>query len=157
MKQRQCPPIDVESSTGGTTWLELFILFDVIGARSSNGDHVKDIEAAKRAKARSTNQKKQEGKRKAQIASVKPSMGEDIGRFKARAHHIARHEVDKEQAGWVEMEKRQYHRRRQPWDPRAPTRVGRSRQDHRRRKGEGHQSDNAAKGWPQSKYQRTTT
>ena len=106
MKQRQWAPIDAGSSTGGTTWLELFILFDVTGARSSNGDHVKDIEAAKRAKARSSKHKKQEGKRKAQTATVKPSMGEDIGRFKAIARHIDRREVDKEQAGWFEMEKR---------------------------------------------------
>ena len=42
---------------------------------------------------------------------MKPSMGEEIGRLKAIARHIARHEVDKEQAGWFEMEKRQYLRR----------------------------------------------
>ena len=53
--------MDVGSSTGGTTWLELFILFDVAGARSSNGDHVKDIEAAKRANARRSKQEQQEG------------------------------------------------------------------------------------------------
>ena len=38
-------------------------------------------------------------------------MGEEIGRFKAIARHIARREVGKEQAGWFEMEKRQYLRR----------------------------------------------
>ena len=70
MKNRKWAPTDAGSHVGGATWLELFIIFDITGARSHNGDHVKDKEAAKRAEARSAKVKKTNRGKETQNAIV---------------------------------------------------------------------------------------
>ena len=52
-------PIEHEKPIGGVTCIELFILFDISGARSDKGDHIKDPQATKRA-----NERKQEREKK---------------------------------------------------------------------------------------------
>jgi hypothetical protein len=108
MKNRKWAPTDAGSHVGGVTWLELFIIFDITGARSHNGDHVKDKEAAKRAEARSAKVKKTNRGKETQNAIVKPKLGEELARFKAIVRHIAKHEVKGKQADYFLMEKRQH-------------------------------------------------
>ena len=108
MKNRKWAPTDAGSHVGGVTWLELFIIFDITGARSHNGDHVKDKEAAKRAEARSAKVKKTNRGKETQNAIVKPKLGEELARFKAIVRHIAKHEVKGTQADYFLMEKRQH-------------------------------------------------
>ena len=52
LANRSWTPTEERSMTSGVTWLELFILFDVTGARTSKGDHIKDPKAKRRADAR---------------------------------------------------------------------------------------------------------
>ena len=52
LQEREWAPIQAETETGGTTWLELFILFDTAGYRTDDGQHVKDPEAQARAEKR---------------------------------------------------------------------------------------------------------
>jgi hypothetical protein len=52
LQQREWAPINLENQTGGTTWLELFILFDISGNRTDKGKHVKDQGAHARAEKR---------------------------------------------------------------------------------------------------------
>ena len=44
---------------GGTTWLELFVLYDTCGARDDDAIHVKDPKANERAEHRNSKQKKE--------------------------------------------------------------------------------------------------
>ena len=44
---------------GGTTWLELFVLYDTCGARDEEATHVKDPKANERAEQRNSKQKKE--------------------------------------------------------------------------------------------------
>ena len=99
----------------GVTWLELFVLFEVTGARTSNGDHVKDPKARKRTDARNKKRKNQkEGWTTIGNAIVQPSLDEELKRFKAIVRHIAKHEVDKDQGRWFLMETRAKLRRLGP-------------------------------------------
>ena len=55
INKRKWAPVTVDSETAGTTWLELFILYDMTGNRSEKGQHQKDPEATKRAGKRRKN------------------------------------------------------------------------------------------------------
>ena len=52
LANREWAPIDVNNKMGGTTWLELFVLFDTTQARSAKGTHVKSFDVATRASSR---------------------------------------------------------------------------------------------------------
>ena len=64
LQEREWAPINPENQTGGTTWLELFILFDVAGNRTEDGKHVKDQGAHARAEKEDRMPKMQIQKRK---------------------------------------------------------------------------------------------
>jgi len=111
MKEREWAAVDQEGDTSGTTWLEIFALFDTTGARTERGQHVKDEAAAKRAYER---EKRKQASKKRGIkgsAIVKPTLDEEIKRFKSIIRHITKHEGGSEHAGWFEMEKRAHLRR----------------------------------------------
>ena len=55
---REWAPTQQDNTTGGNTWIELFILSDTTAARSGAGDHVKDPEAAARAEKTKPNNNK---------------------------------------------------------------------------------------------------
>ena len=104
------------TETSGTTWLELFVLFDTSGARSAKGDHVKDLKAADRAAARSAKYKKSKLNDKKvgckANAVILPTLAEEIGRFKAIARHIVKHDtINRDQAEWFKMEERAHLKR----------------------------------------------
>ena len=84
----------------------MFVLFDVTGARTSKGDHIKDPKARERVDARNKRSIKQQGGRAIGNAIVQPSLDEELKRFKAIVRHIAIHEVDKDQGKWLLMEAR---------------------------------------------------
>ena len=63
LRERKWAPAPSERGIGGVTWTELFVLFDVSGTRSHDGEHMKDIKAYNRAQARSS-KKKEENTRK---------------------------------------------------------------------------------------------
>ncbi len=47
-----------ESKSAGSTWIELFVLFDMGGYRRSEARYIKNAEAAKRAEVRSARSRK---------------------------------------------------------------------------------------------------
>ena len=94
LANRSWTPTEEQSMTSGVTWLELFILFDVTGARTSKGDHIKDPKARRRADARNKKRSKQQGRRtNIENAIVQPSLDAEHNRFKAIVRHIAKHEA----------------------------------------------------------------
>ena len=54
LNDRQWAPTKSDHTMSGTTWIELFILFDTTGARSEGGTHIRDPEATSRADKRRT-------------------------------------------------------------------------------------------------------
>jgi len=111
MKSRKWAPIDEAIATGGTTWIELFAAFAISGARSQNGDHIKDEEASKRANARSSKTTKRGEGKDTQDVTVKATFGEELTMFKAIVRNIAKHEIRGSQADIFGMETRQHHTR----------------------------------------------
>ena len=49
LKERKWAFAQTESEAGGTTWIELFILFDITGSRSQKGQHRTNPVATRRA------------------------------------------------------------------------------------------------------------
>ena len=96
--EREWAPIEHGKPIGGVTWIELFILFDISGARSDKGDHIKDPQATKRANERKQEREqkgRKEGKKyKGETAIVKPSLQEELKRFKDIFRHITKHEIE---------------------------------------------------------------
>ena len=109
LNDRQWAPRKSDHTMSGTTWIELFILFDTTGARSEGGTHIRDPEATSRAgqirkKARNAKDKnKGEGEH---TAVVKPTLDLELKAFKAIVRHITRHETVHQQANWFTMEGR---------------------------------------------------
>ena len=96
LQEREWAPIDRHNEKNGTTWLELFILFDTAGHRTDDGQHVKDQGAHGRAEIRRNKAKDANGKKKKQKASAiaKPSLDEELKRFKLIVRHTMRHEAE---------------------------------------------------------------
>ena len=107
LDERMFTPAASNSNTSGVTWLELFLLFDTTGARTERGEHIRDRSARQRAEARNTLKKKQCRNAGSSNANVKPTLQEELNRFKAITRQIARQEVGGEQAAWFTMEKRE--------------------------------------------------
>ena len=106
-----------ESTAGGITWAELFVLFDTAGHRTTAGQHVQDVEAIKRAEARSAKQKRtRKSKWHAQQGTVvaRATYEQEIKRFKAIVREVTRHGLDDRKRVWFHMESRRYHRRLVP-------------------------------------------
>ena len=64
LNQRGWAPLDIESNEGGTTWLELFILFDTTQSRSTEGNHIRDLDVARRGVVRCSRSAKTKNNRK---------------------------------------------------------------------------------------------
>ena len=52
IQQREWAPIQLDNETGCTTWVELFTLFNAIGAISETGSQIKDLQTRLRPNAR---------------------------------------------------------------------------------------------------------
>ena len=120
--QREWAHAHPEGSTSGITWTELFVFFDTAGYRISDGQHVKDGEAVRRAKERREKAKvvglktNKSGNRVENterpwnilqsIAVTEPTYDQELKLVKAIVRQIARHEIDDEQKKWFQMETR---------------------------------------------------
>ena len=51
-------PVNPEDNVAGVTWIELFVLFDISGLRTKEGDHVLDLEVRQRAEKRKADKSK---------------------------------------------------------------------------------------------------
>ena len=112
----------------GTTWLELFVLFDTGGYRTINAQHIPNPDALERARERrkirgSNGPKASRAKRRGtgsnddiddiqnHAAVAKPTLDQEIKMFKAIVRHITKHDLDDQQRKWFQMETRQNLRR----------------------------------------------
>ena len=90
---------------GGTTWIELFVLYDTCGDRHEDARHLKDRKVEQRAEQRDSKAKKEtrdaSKKRKKGNAVVRPCLNEELNRFKTICRHIMKHETDADQAPCV--------------------------------------------------------
>ena len=98
-----------ESTAGGITWTEVFILFDTRGGRTTEGQHVKSPAAMERAKKRRS--KEQIGNIINTSAMVKPTLDEEIMQFKAICRYILHNDLQEEHRKWFRMEPRMQWRR----------------------------------------------
>ena len=106
MADRQWAPAQQSQGISGVAWLELFILFDTTGARTEQGTHIRDKKAKERAEARASRSKFQARVRAKEDASRKPSLEEEMARFKAIVRQITKRELQKEESEWFKMEAR---------------------------------------------------
>jgi len=96
LSKRNWAPVSNDVEVSGTTWIELFALFDITGNRIEEGQHQKDPEATKRAEKRRRNSrcaKNKQGKLNDTMVITKPTLDEEIKVFKALVRHIFKHEV----------------------------------------------------------------
>ena len=49
LSKRKWAPVKADTDVGGITWIELFVLFDITGYRSEEGQHIKNRVATRRA------------------------------------------------------------------------------------------------------------
>ena len=111
--QRQWAAAPSEGNTAGITWLGMFVLFDISGARTARADHVKDRDAKKRADGRSSKTKKLQrwADRQRGQAIIKPTLQEEMALFKAIVRQVAKHEMPARRAKRLRVEERQDLRR----------------------------------------------
>ena len=103
---------DEETRASGTTWLELFILFDTTGYRRKGGRTKKDADAAERAERRKARNKHQrKGNRATETADVRASLSDELAAFKKVVRHIARQDADPDQAKWFHADEKPQYRR----------------------------------------------
>ena len=109
----------------------MFILFDPTAARSAAGDHIKNPEVATIAEQKREEQgTKKKGTRMGH-ATVKPTLDEELAKFKAIVRHITKHEANHQQAEWFKAESRLKLRRLASLGIRVPTRCCCILQGHR--------------------------
>ena len=110
VQHREWAPAQLDNETAGTTWLELFVLFDIAGNRTGEGQHVRDPAAKKRAEERwqRTKKNKSSGKRKgvAGTCVAKPTLDQEIKLFKSIMRQVMRHEASTRHAKWFQAEGR---------------------------------------------------
>ena len=103
---------DEETRASGTTWLELFILFDTTGYRRKGGRTKKNADAAERAERRKAKNKHQrKGNRATETADVRASLSDELAAFKKVVRHIARQDADPDQAKWFHADEKPQYRR----------------------------------------------
>jgi len=111
LSSRRWAPIKEESATAGTTWIELFALYDTCGQRDVKSEHIKDEKAKERAKERSNKRARaSEGKgKKGQgyqgDAVIRPTLREELKRFKDIVKQITNHEIEQEKKNGLEWKR----------------------------------------------------
>ena len=101
-----------ETRASGTTWLELFILFDTLGYRRREGRTKKNAVSAERADRRKAKHKHQRrGIRSAETSEPRASLGEELEAFKKVVRHTTRQDGDAEQAKWFHADTKPQYRR----------------------------------------------
>ena len=101
-----------ETSASGTTWLELFILFDTMGYRRKEGRTPKNVASAARTEERkAANKHQRKGRRSAETSEPRASLAEKIEAFKRVVRHTTRQDGDAEQAKWFHGDTKPQYRR----------------------------------------------
>ena len=111
-----------ESEAAGITWAELFVLFDLHGNRTAEGQHIKNQAARRRARQRNIDNKhvrpedERSRKRTMKFASATsmPTLDEELKHFKALCRYITNHDLPEEQRRWFRNEPRANLRRLAP-------------------------------------------
>jgi hypothetical protein len=111
-----------ESNAAGITWLELFVLFDLHGSRTTGGQHVKNQAAMNRAQRRQQDSKLRQQQaqrtstrnRKTADATIKPNLDEELKHFKHLVRYITSHDLPEGQLRWFKSESRAHLRRLAP-------------------------------------------
>ena len=101
-----------ETKASGTTWLELFILFDTTGYRRRTGRTPKNAESAARSEVRKARNKHQrKGTRSAETAEPRASLAEELEAFTKVVRHTMRQDGDVDQAKWFHRDTKPQYRR----------------------------------------------
>ena len=118
LANRQWAKAPTDRDTAGTTWLELFILFDTTGARNHDAEHTKDVQARQRALERRKirlryNKSKQKDRKFHNGSDIvgKPTLREELKTFQAVVRHIAKHDMPEAESKWFRAEGRENLRR----------------------------------------------
>ena len=85
---------DEQTIASGSTWIEIFTLFDIDGYRRTSSRLRKDEQAAKRTEQRAAKDKrgpkKERRRRRKENAESRPSTGEELNHFKKVFKHVVR-------------------------------------------------------------------
>ena len=101
-----------ETRASGTTWLELFILFDTMGCRRRECRTKNNAGSAERSEKRKAKNKHQRrARRSAETSEPRASLGEELGTFKKVVRHTIRQDGDAEQAKWFHADTKPQYRR----------------------------------------------
>ena len=101
-----------ETRASGTTWLELFILFDTMGYRRKEGRTPKNVASTARTKERNARIKhKRKGRCGAETSEPRASLAEELEAFKRIVRHTTRQDGDAEQAKWFHGDTKPQYRR----------------------------------------------
>ena len=110
MKARRWQPVDPQAKVAGTTWLELFVLFDSLGYRTYRDKVAQDDVALKRACKRSMKRVKTN-----RSSVARASLRKEIAIFKAAVRYVARNDMAPHQQEFFLSEPRQELRRLAPF------------------------------------------
>ena len=101
-----------DTKASGTTWLELFILFDTLGYRRKESRTPKNVASAARTKERQAANKHQRKERgNAETAEPRASLAEELEAFKRVVRHTMRQDGNAEQAKWFNGDTKTQYRR----------------------------------------------
>ena len=109
LEKRKWAPIRADIEVAGTSWIEVFALFDLAGNRSTMGQHQKNPGALKRAEKRARKARCARNKKLRLAETIvigKPTFDEEIKLCKAVVRHIAKYEAEQGKAGWFQMDNR---------------------------------------------------
>ena len=107
--EKKLAPVSNDGEVSGITWIELFVLFDIAGERTEQGQYQKNPAAIKRAGKRKLVSRCAKGKRSNlnnTTVITKATLDEEIKEFKSIVRHIFKHEVRQGKGKWVRMDNR---------------------------------------------------
>ena len=108
---------DEQTVASGSTWIEMFTLFDMDGYRRTSSRHRKNEQAAKRTEERTAKDKHEQGKkdqrrrRRKENAESRPSMGEELNHFKRIFKHVVRQDIGMDKAEIFKADYKQHFKR----------------------------------------------
>ena len=109
LKERKWALAQTDTEVGGITWIELFILFDITGGRSQEGQHQKKPAATRRAEKRKGNMKDAKGKNGSHSGTTavsRPTLDEELKTFKAIVRHTTKYEIEQKTIKWFNADNR---------------------------------------------------
>ena len=100
------------TKASGTTWLELFVLFDTTGYRTKEGRTKRNEDVARRvAKRKAADKHRRKGRRTTESIEARASLSNELVVFKKVVRHIARQDADPDQAKWFHADNKPQYKR----------------------------------------------